>query len=189
MTTLAPTLSTRYFPRSTAWMRDAFLVLSGAILVALLAQVRIVLPYTPVPLTGQSFGVLLAGAVLGAKRGTASMTFYTLLGALGLPVFAGGAAGMMYLTSPTLGYLIGFVVAAFVIGKLAERGLERNLRTSLLPFLLGTLVIYAFGAGWLALLFGVKKALLLGVFPFILGDIIKLVLAALILPSAWKLVR
>lgn len=189
MTTLAPTLSTRYFPRTAAWMRDLLLVLSGALLVALLAQVRIPLPFTPVPLTGQTFAVLLVGATLGAKRGAGSMTLYTALGALGLPVFAGGAAGLAYLAGPTLGYLVGFIVAAFVIGKLAERGLERTLRTSLLPFFIGTLVIYAFGAGWLAILFGVEKALALGVLPFIVGDVIKLVLAALALPTAWKLVR
>ena len=189
MTTLAPTLSTRYFPRSAAWMRDLLLVLSGALLVALLAQVRIPLPFTPVPLTGQTFAVLLVGAALGSKRGAGSMTLYTALGALGLPVFAGGAAGLAYLAGPTLGYLVGFVVAAFVIGKLAERGLERNLRTSLLPFFIGTLVIYAFGAGWLAILFGVEKALALGVLPFIVGDVIKLALAALALPTAWKLIR
>ena len=189
MTTLAPTLSTRFFPRSAAWMRDLLLVSSGALLVALLAQVRIPLPFTPVPLTGQTFGVLLVSATFGAKRGASSMTLYTLLGALGLPIFAGGAAGMAYLAGPTLGYLFGFVVAAFVIGKLAERGLERNLRTSLLPFLVGTLVIYAFGAGWLAILFGVEKALALGVLPFIVGDVIKLTLAALVLPTAWKLIR
>ena len=189
MTTLAPTLSTRYFPRTAAWMRDAFLIISGALLVALLAQVRIPLPFTPVPLTGQTFAVLLVGATLGSKRGAGSMMLYTVIGALGFPVFAGSAAGIAYLAGPTLGYLVGFVVAAFVIGKLAERGLERNLRTSLLPFFIGTLVIYAFGAGWLAILFGVEKALALGVLPFIVGDVIKLALAALALPAAWKLIK
>lgn len=189
MTTLAPTLSTRYFPRSAAWMRDLLLVFSGVIFVALLAQVRIPLPFTPVPLTGQTFAVLLVGATLGSKHGAASLTLYTLLGALGLPIFSGGAAGITYLAGPTLGYLVGFIVAAFVIGKLAERGLERTLRTSLLPFLIGTLVIYAFGAGWLAILFGIEKALALGVLPFIVGDIIKLVLAALALPAAWKFIK
>ena len=189
MTTLAPTLSTRYFPRTSTWTRDILLVFSGTIFVALLAQVRIPLPFTPVPLTGQTFAVLLVGAALGSKRGAASLTLYTAIGALGLPVFAGGATGMAYLAGPTLGYLVGFVVAAFVIGKLAERGLERNLSTSLLPFFVGTLVIYTFGAGWLAILFGVEKALALGVLPFIVGDVIKLVLAALALPAAWKLIK
>jgi len=189
MTTLAPTLSTRYFPRSAAWMRNLLLVFSGAILVSLFAQVKTPLPFTPVPLTGQTFAVLLVGATLGSKRGAASLTLYAALGALGLPIFAGGAAGMAYLSGATFGYLLGFVVAAFVIGRLAERGLERNLRTSIIPFFVGTLVIYAFGAGWLALLFGVEKALAIGALPFIIGDTIKLVLAALALPAAWKLVK
>ena len=189
MTTLAPTLSTRYLPHTPAWMRNLLLVFSGVLLVGLLAQVRIPLPFTPVPLTGQTFAVLLVGATLGAKRGATSLALYTLIGALGVPVFAGGAAGLAYLSGPTLGYLLGFIVAAFLIGRLAERGLERNLRTSLLPFLLGTLVIYTFGAGWLAILFGVQKALALGVLPFIVGDLIKLSLAALALPAAWRLVR
>ena len=96
---------------------------------------------------------------------------------------------MAYLAGPTLGYLVGFVAAAFVIGRLAERGLERNLRTSLLPFFVGTLVIYAFGAGWLAILFGIEKALALGILPFIVGDVIKLAFAALALPAAWKAVK
>ena len=189
MTTFAPTLYARTFPRSNALLRDFMLVFSGAIFVALLAQVKILLPFTPVPLTGQTFAVLLVGVTLGSKRGAASMIFYTVLGAFGLPVFAGGASGMAYLTGATLGYLVGFVVAAYLIGMLAERGLERNLRTSLLPFLAGTLVIYLFGAGWLAMLFGVEKALVLGVLPFLVGDAIKMILAALALPSAWRLVR
>lgn len=189
MTTLAPTLSTRYFPRSAAWMRDLLLVFSGVILVALFAQVKIPLPFTPIPLTGQTFAVLLVGTTLGSKRGAASLTLYTALGAFGLPIFAGGEAGMAYLSGATFGYLLGFIVAAFVSGRLAERGLERNLRTSLIPFFIGTLVIYTFGAGWLALLFGVEKALVVGVLPFIVGDVIKLALAALALPAAWKLVK
>ncbi|MCP4142308.1 MAG: biotin transporter BioY [Chloroflexi bacterium] len=188
MTTFAPTLYARTFPRTDARLRDLMLVFSGAIFVALLAQIKILLPFTPVPLTGQTFAVLLVGATLGSKRGAASMIFYTALGAFGLPVFAGGASGMAYLSGATLGYLVGFVVAAYLIGKMAERGLERNLRTSLVPFLVGTFVIYLFGAGWLTVLFGIEKALALGVLPFLVGDAIKMVLAALALPAAWKLV-
>ena len=189
MTTFAPTLYAQTFPRSNARLRDLMLVFSGTVFVALLAQIKIPLPFTPVPLTGQTFAVLLIGATLGSKRGAASMLLYTALGAFGLPVFAGGAAGMAYLTGATLGYLVGFVMAAYLIGMLAERGLERSLRTSLVPFLVGTLVIYLFGAGWLAILFGVEKALALGVLPFLIGDLIKMILAALALPAAWKLVR
>jgi biotin transport system substrate-specific component len=189
MTTLAPTLSNRYFPRTTAWLRDLFLITIGALLAAVFAQIRIPLPFTPVPLTGQTFAVLLVGAALGSKRGAASLMLYTLMGALGLPFFAGGESGLAYMSGPTLGYLAGFVAAAYVVGLLAERGLERSVRTSLVPFLAGTLIIYLFGAGWLAVLFGVEQALLLGVLPFIVGDAIKLVMAALALPAAWKLVK
>jgi biotin transport system substrate-specific component len=188
MTTLAPTLSTRYFPRTAAWLRDLFLITISALFVAALAQIRIPLPFTPVPLTGQTFAVLLAGAALGSARGAASLALYTLMGVLGLPFFAGGASGLTYMSGPTLGYLAGFVAAAYIVGLLAERGLERSVRTSLVPFLAGTLVIYLFGAGWLAVLFGVEQALMLGVLPFLVGDAIKLVLAALALPAAWKLV-
>jgi biotin transport system substrate-specific component len=188
MTTLAPTLTTRYFPRVAAWLRDLSLITLGALMVAVMAQVRIPLPFTPVPLTGQTFAVLLVGAALGSQRGAAAMGLYILMGALGLPVFAGGASGLAYLGGSTLGYLAGFLAAAYLVGWLAERGLERSLRTSLLPFLLGTMVIYLFGACWLALLFGVQKALMLGVLPFLLGDVLKLLLAAVVLPSTWRLV-
>ena len=189
MTTLAPTLSTRYFPRTAAWLRDIFLITISALFVAVFAQIRIPLPFTPVPLTGQTFAVLLVGAALGSKRGAASLALYTLMGAIGLPFFAGGASGLAYMSGPTLGYLAGFIVAAYVVGRLAERGLERSVRTSFVPFLAGTLVIYLFGAGWLAVLFGLGQALALGVLPFLVGDAIKLVLAALALPAAWKIVR
>jgi biotin transport system substrate-specific component len=172
------------------WLRDLMLISVGALFVAILAQVKIPLPFTPVPLTGQTFAVLLVAAALGSKRGAASMAFYIALGAFGLPVFAGGAAGMAYLTGATLGYLIGFVLAAYVIGLLAERGLERNIRTSVFPFLVGTIIIYACGVSWLAALLGnFSKAITAGLIPFVVGDIIKLVAAALALPAAWKLAK
>ena len=189
MTTLAPTLSSRYFPRTTSWLRDILLITLGAMFVAVLAQVKIPLPFTPVPITGQTFAVLLVGAALGSKRGATSLALYTLLGAFGIPIFAGGASGLAYLTGPTLGYLVGFVVAAYVVGAGAERGLEKSVRTSLIPFMLGTLVIYIFGAGWMSALFGIEKAFALGVLPFIPGDVIKLVMAALVLPLAWRFVN
>jgi biotin transport system substrate-specific component len=111
------------------------------------------------------------------------------MGSLGLPFFAGGASGLAYMSGPTLGYLVGFLAAAYVVGLLAERGLERSVRTSLVPFLAGTLVIYIFGAGWLAILFGLEQALALGVLPFLIGDALKMVLAALALPAAWKILQ
>lgn len=190
MTTLAPTLTLRTFPRMAGWLRDLILIAAGALFVAVFAQVKIPLPFTPVPLTGQTFAVLLAAAALGSKRGAASMAFYIALGAFGLPVFAGGAAGMAYLGGATFGYLVGFVAAAYVVGFLAERGLERNLRTSILPFLAGTIVIYLCGAAWLSfILGGLQKAFLAGVLPFVIGDAMKAAAAALSLPAAWKLVK
>jgi len=190
MTTLAPTIYTRTFPRAAGWLRDVILIVLGALFVAVLAQVKIALAFTPVPLTGQTFAVLLSGAALGSKRGAASMALYIAIGALGLPVFAGGASGMAYLSGATLGYLIGFVMAAYVIGLLAERGVERNVRTSIVPFLVGTVIISACGITWLALMLGsLSKAITAGLLPFLIGDTIKLIAASLALPGAWKLVR
>lgn len=188
MTTLAPTLSLRYFPRAANWLRTLTLIVLGSLFIAALAQVEI--PLFPVPITGQTFAVLLIGAALGSKRGAASMLLYIAEGAIGLPFFAGGASGFGILTGATAGYLLGFVVAAYVIGLLAERGLERSVRTSFIPFLVGTVIIYVCGVSWLAVVtksFG--TAIKVGLLPFLIGDAIKLVAAALALPAAWKLVR
>ncbi len=189
MTPLAPTLTTRFFPAFDQKLRDLLMVAAGALLVALFAQIRISLPFTPVPLTGQTFAVLLVGAAFGARRGAASLGLYAGLGLAGLPVFAGGAFGLGYALGPTGGYLLGFIAAAYAIGRLAERGLERDIRTSLLPFLVGTVIIYALGAGWLAFYVGPQAAIAKGVLPFLPGDLLKLVLAALALPAAWRLSR
>lgn len=189
MPPLAPTLTAHFFPTVDQKLCDLLLVAAGALLVALLAQVRIPLPFTPVPLTGHTFGVLLVGAVLGSKRGFASLGLYTGLGLAGWTVFAGGASGLGYAIGPTGGYLLGFMVSAYIIGLLAERGLERNFRTSLLPFMVGTLLIYALGSGWLAFYVGPQAAISKGVLPFLPGDLVKLVLAALTLPAAWKITR
>ena len=190
MTTLAPTIYTRTFPGAAGWLRDVILVLLGALFVVALAQIEIPVPFTPVPITGQTFGVLLAGAALGSKRGAASLISYLVFGTIGLPFFAGGAHGLNILIGATGGYLIGFVIAAFVIGLLAERGLERSVRTSLLPFLIGTLIVYVCGVAWLAIVLGsFSKAIAAGLLPFLIGDSIKLIAASLALPAAWKLVR
>ncbi len=187
MNALAPTLSARILPSLSPKWRDLFLVSAGAALVALLAQVKIPLPFSPVPLTGQTFAVLLVGAALGSRRGASALTLYALLGVAGLPVFAGGAFGAAYAFGATGGYLLGFIPAAFLTGWLAERGWERRLPVSLLPFLAGTLVIYVLGAGWLAFFLGWQKAFSLGILPFLAGDALKLILASLTLPAAWKL--
>lgn len=190
MTTFAPTVSARTFPHVSSLVRDVLLVVAGSLLIAALAQIEILLPFTPVPITGQTFGVLLIGAALGSKRGVAALLLYITEGALGLPFFAGGASGVGILTGATAGYLVGFVAAAYIVGLLAERGLERSLRTSIIPFLVGTIVIYIFGVAWLAIVLGgLGKAIVAGALPFLLGDAIKLVAAALALPAAWKLVK
>jgi biotin transport system substrate-specific component len=186
MLTLAPSLYTRSFPKVSNWVRDLSLIIAGSLLVAVLAQIEI--PLQPVPITGQTFAVLLIGALLGSKRGAAAMIVYIIEGAIGLPFFAGGASGVGILTGFTAGYLVGFIVAAYVIGLLAERGLERSFRTSIVPFLIGTLIIYLFGAAWLAIVLGsLKDAIMGGVVQFLIVDAIKLIAAALALPAAWKL--
>ncbi len=186
--TLALTLTRRISARSRL-LTDFALIVIGSLFVALLAQVSIPLPFTPVPITGQTFAVLLVGAVLGSKRGAASLILYTIEGVAGLPVFAGGLSGLARLFGPTGGYLLGFIAAAYVVGLLAERGLDRSWRTSLLPFAVGTLIIYLCGVTWLAAFIGFDKALVGGLYPFIVGDLIKLVLATIALPSAWVLVK
>lgn len=189
MSSLADSFAFRWFPALHQKARDGLLIFAGSLWVALLAQVRIPLPFTPVPITGQTFAVLLVSASLGSRRGLASLALYLGLGISGLPVFAGGTGGLKHLFGPTGGYLLGFLLAAYVIGRMAEKGLERSIRTSFIPFLVGTLLIYISGASWLAFYVGPAAALEKGVLPFLVGDSIKLVMAALALPAAWKLVR
>ena len=190
MNTLASTLYARSFPRTAAWSRDLLLIIAGVLLLAALAQVEIVLPFTPVPITGQTFGVLLIGAALGSRRGAASILAYITAGALGLPFFAGGGSGLRILTGATAGYLAGFIAAAFAVGWLSERGLERRVGTSIIPFLAGTIIIYACGVVWLSVVVGgLSEAIRLGVLPFLPGDALKLVAASLALPAAWRFVK
>jgi biotin transport system substrate-specific component len=190
LTTIAPTLSSKFFPRTSYRLRDIALVIFGALFVAAMAQIRIPLPFTPVPITGQTFGVLLIAAALGSKRGSAAMALYLAAGAVGFPFFQAGTHGLSVVFGATGGYLFGFILAAYIVGLLAERGLERNIQTSILPFLVGTIVIYLCGFSWLAVLFqDIPRAFMLGVLPFIAGDVIKIVLAGLVLPLAWKSIR
>ncbi len=188
MQTYSPSvLSTRILPRHA--VITAALVVGFALLTALAAQVRIPLPFTPVPVTGQTLAVLLAGAALGSRAGAASQGLYILLGLGGLPFFQGGNSGWDYATGPTLGYLVGFVVAAAAVGYLAERKHDRTITTALPAFLAGTVVIYGFGVGWLmvALPTDLTDALVKGLVPFVIGDLLKVALAGTLLPAAWKL--
>lgn len=172
-------------PGSLAW--KLVLVLAGSALIALAAQVRIPLPFSPVPVTGQTFAVLLVAASLG-RLGVASVIAYLAEGAVSLPVFAGGATGVAYMTGPTGGYLLGFVLAAAIVGAAAERAWDRRLATSLLLMFLGEIAIYACGLAWLARFPLPVPLLQAGLIPFIPGDLFKMVLAALALPAAWRLV-
>lgn len=190
MTTFAPILSSRTFPNISSRLRDVLLIIASSLFIAALAQIKIILPFTPVPITGQTFGVLLVGAALGSRKGVAALLLYILEGALGLPFFAGGTSGLSILTGATAGYLVGFVIAAYIVGLLAERGLDRSVRTSIIPFLVGTIVIYTCGVAWLAVVLGgVGKAIAAGLLPFMVGDAIKLIAASLVLPAAWNLVK
>lgn len=176
--TLADTLSL------PSWL----LIPAASLLIAAAAQVAIPLPFTPVPLTGQTFGVLLTGMALGSRRGALAVALYVLEGAVGLPFFAGGAAGLAKLLGPTGGYLFAFPIAAFVAGLLAERGWDRKPLTTVLGMLLASLTIFFFGALWLSYFVGgIVPAVVQGVVPFLPGDIIKSLLAAALLPAAWKL--
>ncbi len=189
-TTIAPTITQRLFPKTSRLVRDLLVIVGGSLLVAVFAQIRIVLPFSPVPITGQTLAVLLVGVALGKNRASISMILYLGMGLAGMPVFAGGAHGLAYMTGATGGYLVGFVVAAYVAGWLAEKGLDRDIRTALLPFLVGEMVIYAFGLTWLAIYVGnMSEALVLGFHPFLVGDALKIALAVLLMPGAWRLVR
>ena len=174
--------------RGAALAYDASLVIGGSLLVALAAQVSIRLPFSPVPVTGQTLAVLLIGALLGSRRGALSLATYLLGGLMGLPVFASGASGPLYVMGPTGGYLAGFIAAAYVIGRLAERGWDRQVMSVSLAMLAGNAIIYGFGLSWLSLYAG-KQAIAVGLSPFVLGDVIKLALAAVALPSGWKLLK
>ncbi len=190
MTTLASTIYNLHVPSKFSRLRDLLLIILGSFLVALFAQIEIPIPFSPVPITGQTFAVLLVGASLGSKRGATAMIAYITEGALGLPFFAGGGSGIHVLAGATAGYLLGFIGAAYVIGLLAERGLDRSVRTSFIPFLLGTVIIYTCGVAWLSVVLGsFSRAAAFGLIPFLIGDALKLCAAALALPSAWKLIQ
>ncbi|MGH2861144.1 MAG: biotin transporter BioY [Solirubrobacteraceae bacterium] len=167
-------------------VRDVLLVVAGAGLVGLLAQISIHLSFTPVPLTGQTLGVLLVGTALGWRRGLAALTLYTAAGLVGVPWFAGGQSGYV---GANFGYVLGFMASAAVCGYLAELRADRKLLSAVPAMVVGEFVMYVIGVVWLAvdLHVGLGKAISLGFLPFWIGDAIKCALAAGLLPSAWRL--
>jgi biotin transport system substrate-specific component len=170
--------------------RHLALILLGTLLIALAAQVSIPVPGSPVPITGQTFGVLLSAGALGFRRGIAATGLYLALGAIGLPVFAHGSHGTEIIVGATGGYLVGFVIAAGVVGRLAELGWDRNLIGGLGAMAIGSALIYAVGIPWLmvATTMDLQTAISEGLTPFLLGDAVKLALAAAAFPVAWWVV-
>jgi biotin transport system substrate-specific component len=185
----APVTLADLLPRTR--LRSVGLVVGFALLTAAAAQLRIALPFTPVPITGQTFAVLLTGAALGWRLGASSQLLYVALGAVGLPFYAGGERGWEVATGATGGYLVGFVLAAALVGALAQRRHDRTLLTAVPAMLAGTAIIYACGVAWLAHVLSVDatRAMELGLVPFVIGDALKLLLAGALLPIAWRIAR
>lgn len=170
--------------------RSLALIVAFSLLTALAAQVVIPLPWTPVPITGQTFAVLLTGALLGPRLGALAMIAYLIEGASGLPFFYAGGSGVQHLLfSPTSGYLLSYPVAAFVVGLLSERGWDRRFLTAAAAMALGSIVILLGGWAWLARFVSPTAAFNAGVAPFLIGDLIKIALAAAALPTGWAILR
>ncbi|AEW94116.1 MULTISPECIES: biotin transporter BioY [Streptomycetaceae] len=170
-----------------ARLRDAALVLGGAALTAVAAQIAVPVPGSPVPVTGQTFAALLVGTALGARRGMLSLLVYAVAGVAGAPVFAGGAHGALM---PSLGYVLGMVLASALVGALARRGADRGVWRTAGAMVAGEAVIYAVGVPYLAVAahLSLGQAVAAGLVPFLLGDALKAALAMGVLPTAWKLV-
>lgn len=166
--------------------KDVVSVLSFAILTGISAKLKIEIE--PVPITLQTFAVLLSGALLGSKKGAISQLTYLLMGLSGLPWFSRGG-GIQYIMSPTFGYILGFVFSAYFVGYLAERGWDRDTKTAILAMFVGNIVLYIPGLFWVAKFVGFSKVLSVGFYPFILGDSLKILLAGLVLPMGWKLIK
>lgn len=175
--------------RHSTLLNTLVLTLLGSLIMATCAQIAIPLPFTPVPITGQTFGVLLVGTMLGAKRGALSAVFYLLEGAMGLPVFAGFKGGLPHLLGPTGGYLFGFIATAYVVGYLAERGWDRGVLKTALIMLVGNTVTYLFGLSWLSYFVGISNVFALGFIPFLIGDVLKIIVLMITMPLVWRIVR
>ena len=186
----AATLRLAVIPRA-GLVTDLLLVALGAGLIAASAQISIKLPFTPVPITGQTFSVLLVGASLGTVRGGTSALLYVLLGIAGAPVYADGAHGWAEIAGASGGYLVSFPLVSALTGWLAERRWDRRFSSAVGAMLTGNVVIYLVGLPWLAVVLdtGLEKTLELGLYPFVPGDTFKLYLAAALLPTAWRAVR
>jgi biotin transport system substrate-specific component len=171
-------------------LRHVMLVVAGAVLIYLCARISIPIPGNPVPYTLQNFGVLVVGGSLGFRRGGAAALLYILLGVVGLPFFAEGKGGLTVIFGATGGYLVGFIAAAAVVGRLAELGWDRRIGGAIGATSIGTAVIYAIGVPWLAITTGMSlgEAIAVGLLPFLVADIVKLLAAAAVFPAGWWVV-
>ena len=186
----AATLRLAVLPR-TGLLADVLLGVAGAGLIAASAQLTIPLPFTPVPITGQTFSVLLVGASLGTVRGGSSASLYVLAGIAGAPVYADAHSGWDVIVGASGGYLVSYPIVAALTGWLAERRWDRRFSSAIGAMLTGNVLIYLFGLPWLAVVLdtGLERTLELGLYPFIPGDTLKLYLAAALLPTAWRVVE
>jgi biotin transport system substrate-specific component len=182
------TLADSVWPRA-GLLSNSLLIVGAGLVTAVAAQVTIPVPWSPVPITGQTFAVLLSGAVLGARRAAIGQTLYLAAGAVGLPVFAAGAAGAASFAGPTAGYLLAFPLAAGLTGMLAERGWDRRFATMLAAMLVGSTVVFALGLAVLAFFLPAGRLFAAGLVPFIPGDIVKATLSAVAFPAAWRWAR
>ncbi|WP_428246843.1 biotin transporter BioY [Ferrovibrio sp.] len=183
-TTLNPTLLQHVAPGMKAW-RIALAMLAGSALLAISAKVQV--PFWPVPMTLQTLAILAIGMAFGSRLGVATVLLYLAEGFVGLPVFAGAAAGPAYFAGPTAGYLIGFVASVGLVGWLAERGWDRSLLRCLIAMAVGHAVVFVFGVSWLATLVGVQKALAAGLYPFWAATLVKTLLGVAVMQAAWHL--
>jgi biotin transport system substrate-specific component len=167
-------------------VRAIVLAVIGSILLTLSAKIQV--PFWPVPMTMQTFVVLVLGVAYGWRLAGGTVLLYLAQGALGLPVFAGGG-GLAYMAGPTGGYLAGFLLAAVAVGWLAERGWARSWTSTLAAMLIGTAIIFACGIGWLSTLVGLPKAIDVGLKPFLLSEAVKIALATALVPFAWRLLQ
>ncbi|MEZ0240767.1 MAG: biotin transporter BioY [Chloroflexota bacterium] len=176
--------------RVNARVRDVALVVAGALFIYLTSKIVIPIPGNPVPITGQTFGVLLVGGALGLRRGLVAVALYVLLGVVGLPFFAEGKGGLSVIWGASGGYLIGFVVAGAVVGRLAELGWDRRIGGAVGAMIAGSVVIYAIALPWLKVVTGstVEQTINIGLLPFVVGDTLKILLAAVLFPAAWWVV-
>ena len=169
--------------RTASMLQEVALIIGASLFIALGAQFRFYLPFSPVPVTTQTLAVLLIGALLGPRRGIVAVLLYLMQGLIGLPIFAGGESGIAGLLGPTGGYLLGFIAAAYVTGRLIEQGWDRNLGTTFAALALGNIVIYVFGLSWLMMFVSSESVLALGLWPFVPGDLVKLACASIALSA------